>query len=617
MHDLIFVVIFLATCTSIGWGITSRCVFEGRYFAAPVVGLGIIATVSTLAYRYGASVKECTFIILAIAVLGAVSSAGRVVKDLSLFSPTSAIITALVGLLAIIPDWIGGEQFFSFQINPVDQVNYLKATTAYSIYGYDTIKHPPEWWHAAGNMFDFATLLLDMRPGVNIVQGAFMWPMFKTAIEAYPPYMASLQVLMALAVGFIVLQISPRRYVLAATVGAVFAIGPLFQHTVDLNAWSQTAGMPVAFVAIGMGFVVLSSAKSDPWSITALAVALAGVLFLYPEIATIVAVGGVAAALAHVVATQSFRQVWPAVVASVGALLIAALYWDGTLGFLHNQISWTVKHPYFDWAIYYDHQLAGRDVNYSLIFSQNIPFIHYEKASSFIDPAMGSLGLFYLLPTPDTGINARALWKALTVFGMIWLAVSAVMAAKQKTAVWPLVAGLLACLVIPAYAILQGYFWTAGKALGMAAPALFILAALPLALRTKWFWRIPALVVILAHLSFVVVRMMAANGEPYPQPYPQAPMKPAVNWSIIATHQALKACKGIHLNIQEPILDSYIQAALTGYKIKWQTLQAIRPSYDVYPPPVFQKTDPAECLITDIDPINGYKMGLDLRRKGQ
>ncbi len=63
---------------------------------------------------------------------------------------------------------------------------------------------------------------------------------------------------------------------------ALLALGPLFQHTIDLNAWGQAAGMPLAFTAIGLGYAAMSCQKHSThgfWQACVLAL-LSGVLFI-------------------------------------------------------------------------------------------------------------------------------------------------------------------------------------------------------------------------------------------------------------------------------------------------------------------------------------------------
>ncbi|PZM14871.1 hypothetical protein [Rhizobium tubonense] len=615
MFDVIFLVVFLLVCTAVGIAITSRCKFSGTYLAAPVVGFGIIATISTLAYRYGETSHQCTFTILAVATAGAILSARRVISDIRARPLFPFLVVILVAFLAILPKWTGGEQFYAVQINPSDQINYLQFSTAINEYTYSMIKTPPSDWGVAGNMQGFATKFIDLRPGVNIVHAAFYWPFFKTAIDGYYPYMAALQVLMSLSVAFLVLQVAPNRLSAAVVLGAIYALGPLFQHVIDLNAWGQVAGMPLAFISMGLGYLAMSTKGASVWLLVSLGASLSGILFIYPEISSIVAVCGIITAIASLAAKRDIRALFRATIPCIAAILVASLYWKGTIGFLLPQLGFASQLSRIDWAAYFDQQLFGRDVDYWPRINQGTPLTHYAHASAIIDPAMGELGLFYLLPTPNMNINVRTLLKALSAIYMAALLLSAWVSARTSTDK-PLLIGLASCFAIPFYALYQGVFWTAGKALGMAAPALFIIAALPIVLPVKWFWKLPAILLALVYLSFGIARPIAAtseSGSPYPPPYPNLPDKAATDWSISSKETMLRSCHGINLNIGNAFLDTFVQVALTGEALGWRTLQAIRPFNEETT--VLQQPGAADCLVTDSDALPGYKTVVDLRRK--
>ena len=351
--------VFLISCTVVGISIAGRTNIDGRYFAAPVIGFGVIATLSTLAYRYGLPTTSIIWLIIAVDVGCYGLSQSRAPS----ISKAPVAIVVAIGFLAILPKWTGGEQFYAFQINPYDQLNYLKFSTSISEYPYGFIKSaPPELFETNG-LYRFVAEWLDARPGVNIVHAVFYPPFFAAATDAYYAYMASFQVLMALAIAFLVAQIAPRRNVLAACLGGTFALGPLFQHTIDLNAWGQAAGMPLAFTAIGLGYAAMSSKTFNPWLLASLCAALSGVLFIYPEIAAVVVIGGIVTAIAKLAITRDIKPIVIAIIPCIAAIVIAALYWEGTFAFLLQQGGTATQLPRIDWAAYYDGQLFGRDVS--------------------------------------------------------------------------------------------------------------------------------------------------------------------------------------------------------------------------------------------------------------
>ncbi len=97
---------------------------------------------------------------------------------------------------------------------------------------------------------------------------------------------------------------------------------------------------------------------------------------------------------------------------------------------------------------------------------------------------------FYFLPTADIAINTRAVLKALCRC----VCASALdpfggRRRKGKSDSKPLLVGLPFRFAVPLYLLISGYFWTAGKAIGMAAPVTFLISVLPLVVKAKWQWR--------------------------------------------------------------------------------------------------------------------------------
>ncbi|MGI2035360.1 hypothetical protein ACRQ1B_23525 [Rhizobium panacihumi] len=615
MLDLLYITGLLAACFIIGFVVTRSIDLTGRHYAAPLLGFGTLATMVTLLYRYGFSVTACFWVSIAVALTCLISTFKDIRKLFDRKNTTPILLVMAVILLGIAPKWVGGPQFYSLQVNPWDQMNYLKMSTTYSLFTYDQIKHPVGEWLSQGNMNGFTSYALDMRPGVNIVHASSYWPLFDTANEAYYPYMAFLQLLMACSVAFLILQLAPKRGIFAFILGAIFSLGPLYQHPLDLNAWSQMAGMPLAYMTFALGCACVSRRNFSGSLLIAFGMSLSGLFYIYPEIVSIVAVAGIVATLAHF-AWQ--RDILPAIWALGPAILatgVAALYYDATLSFLFSQGKFA-QQPLLEWAVYHDAQLLGRDVDYYAPMVMKTPFSFYQYMSLPIDLFMGAAGMSYLLPWKGLDESTLFLWKGAAALYILCLLSCAFLAAAKNRTKLPIILGLLACFAIPSYVFFNGYFWSAGKALGMASPALFVLMTLPVIFKVAAKFRLTAMLLLAIHLGFAIARPIEAanpDGVLYPAPYSHHLPKPTRNWDIFAYGSALTECRGVHLNLKDPHLDTFVQVALTGKKIGWRSLQPIRPFYEETTD-LRQQPGTADCLVTDLDGPAGYKTTIDLRR---
>jgi hypothetical protein len=299
----------------------------------------------------------------------------------------------------------------------------------------------------------------------------------------------------------------------------------------------------------------------------------------------------------------------------IGTLFFASLYFNATLSFLISQNSFA-QQSHLDWAAYYDGQILGKDVNYvAWLFGQIKPSF-YEYISLPVDFTMGALGMFYLLPDASLDLTLRTYWK-IGLASYILISMAFVIAtANRRDSGLPLLTGLAGSLIIPMYAFYHGYYWTAGKALGMASPAIFVLVTLPLALSARWFMRLAPAIIVLVHVGFGIARPVAAasaSGVAYPSPYPHYAPKSALDWNILSRIDRLASCASINLDIEDPHLDTYVQVALFGEGIPWRSLQPIRPFYDANSQ-VRQPAGKADCLVTDKVVAAPYRTVFDLRR---
>lgn len=606
MHDFLFVASFLGVSFILGFSITRKLTnVPAIQCLAPIIGFAVIAFGSTLLYRYGVTAPLITFVVLAATAISFALSYPQLSTLLRRQNLPYALAITIMILLALSPKWTGGENFYAFQMNPYDQINYFHLSSAVRNLQFDEIVHPssPNWGILA-NGNNLTTAQFEARPAVIITHAVLTWPFFSTTIEGYYPFMAALQVLMALAVTFLISHLKEISLWPAALLALGFAFGPLYQHVIDLNAWSQSAALPVAFATLPLGIILLITPSQNGWLLAAFTACLTGVIYLYPEILPVCFTGGAAATLAYLSKARHLRSLGYPAIGTTIAIACAALYWKGTLGFGLSQ-SVNATQSLIGWALYYDGQLLGRDIVYpSISQMQWGRDLFYSAASLPVDLAVGALGLFYLLPTPDWPFYVRALWKLAAAGCVIVLAAAVFASLKTLDRKGRLLSyGLIGCLAVPAVALAANLYWTAGKALSMASPALYVLATLPLFTGDRPTWmKLPSALVVGIAFWFAIARPVGAanpSGFPFPPPYPFFKTKPQTDWTISSHRQRLQQCNGVHLDIDNVFLDSYLQIALTDWGIRWTSLRPIRPNHGLWPALEIQPRQSADCLLSD------------------
>ena len=633
MTDVTFLTVLVAGCWLIGWGpcrllLPSRHV-AGQALAAPVLGFALFGIVAAVLYRLDVPTGGLSWVFGGLALGGLLLVIQRrpqgSVKIVAIWSAASVA----VGLLLLLPKWTGGPQFFVFQGNIWDQFNYLARTVSYRDFTYHQLMTLDQTGLLLNNFVGFARGELLARPAISIVHAALLpFSGEPPTLNAYV-FMVFLQLLSFFALAFVAVVVFGVRAGLAATLAAALTLGFFLQYVFDINAWSQLAGMPHILLAVTLVLLLLDVGEERSWRddlrlAGGVALTLSAALYYYPEIVPIylVPLAGVVGLALMSATTRAVVRGRALLVGGAGLLAVAMTVpcWDSTTAFLIRQFTTSMSQA-VDWFLYFQRYLAPADL--TAFFTIGYKTGHYPpdllwQAILFvpIDLVTGLVGLYMLQPPADLPLVERVLWRlvVLAALGALLIpALSVVWKAAWQSggdrAARMLRLTLLA-LLMPLPFVLLGKLWSAGKAIAMIGPFLFLLVVAPL-LRTGEVrvWRGPALVFLAIQLGFGLVRPLAAthpDGIHYPLPYPsvqRADLKTGLSWDLKRWNATLRGCRRIAVDTENPFLERYVQLYLTDMKTVWWS---VRPLNGYFDRGLLLGLQPArgepDCRVTDRNP---------------
>ncbi|MGO8866074.1 MAG: hypothetical protein ACLQME_06185 [Alphaproteobacteria bacterium] len=583
----------------------------GREFAAPVLGFALFSVIASLLYRFDVPALHLFLAGSALAACGLLLTLVRPPAWPDRRWVIVAAIALATALLMLLPKWIGGAQFFVFQGNIWDQMSYLARSVAYREFSYGDLLAADRTMPLANDFVLFARSELTERPAVSIVHAA------ASSLASAPPtlnayvFMVFLQLLGFFALAFVLVSLGACGAIMAAAGGAAFALGFFLQYVFDINAWSELAGLPVMLLAGGSALLLLAPAREDEprgdaWRLASVvALALAGALYLYPECVPIYAAP--LALVALLAGTRHRAQPMQLAAAALVAVLLTLPCWDGTMGVLFRQIHSAVTRTN-DWFAYFQRYLIPLDLSdlFTAAYkSGQFPHERLWQVALFvpIDLMSGLFGLYFLQPPPALALVLRVFWRLVVLAGLVALLACAFLELflwlrrglarpASRLALWTLLA-----LPTPLPLVVMGKLWAAGKAISMIGPFLFLLAAAPLLLPatrdaaggTRLRLRqLPALLFIVAQLGFGIARPIAAahsDGIHYASPpYPSvqlAKLKTTLSWDLAARDDALKRCRRIAVDVENPFLERYVQLHLSELGAVWWSLRPLNSYFGI------------------------------------
>lgn len=528
--------------------------FRWRVLAAPALGLSVLAVAVNGAYRLGASpgatlaaAAAVTVAIVAVEVRRAIrAGAGAWDRGLAV----AVIAWAAAALVMLAPRWVGGDQFSVFQANQWDTYGYLESALVYAREPYETVARAGDAVFRRDALVMTASGNLQCRPAVHLLYGAFSRVAPAEAYRLYYPFLVFL-VAQAMLVGAALL----RAWLPRAGAGAILAASAAFplgfwgQYVLDINAWSQMASIGPALLLLGL-LVEAAALAPEPSQgaarkrlAGAIGVAVAGVTFLYPEnliyhLAVLVPLAG-AATLVRARRTGALSVAPFLPFAGLAGVLAGLLHFEATLRFGAYQAMGgsTSRVP---WWRHFQAFFAGRD--------GGVPGV--GDLAGVADAVAAVFGLYFATPSAAAG-PALALLQRVGVLAAAAVLVAGVVRVARgspasdapgdgaRLALAALAAG---ALLLPAAGLaLRESYWSAGKALSYASPALVLMLAAPAAAAAGGTagalrWVVAAFVAF--QLALGLARIDGArspSGIHYARPYPsvEAPeLKEVLRWDV-------------------------------------------------------------------------------------
>jgi hypothetical protein len=359
-----------------------------------------------------------------------------------------------------------------------------------------------------------------------------------------------------------------------------FVVGFWGQYVFDINAWSQSASMPLQLALVFAYMRLLQklaelpvrgihSLKSD-FVVTGL-LAAGGFLF-YPENAVLQALPLLIATIWWCEVTGNplrSKAVASLAIFSVAVLLISSLpNWNATVGFVIGQVKSGATH-FPTWWMYFDSYWKG---------------IHGNGAVGHISPLanliLASIGMYFVTPDYAAPVLLRYGWIVVAVvlatLAIYSVAVSLFRRFKMNQTTVFLKAFFLFGILILLYFFESGALWSLGKLLSYLAPYLFLIVCLGLVETAKKPEIVSAssnaagdrmirrfvIIFIASQIAFGAARLWTArdaHGIGYDNAtYPsiQVPsMKTAYLWDMEPTSYA--GCKGV--NLQQNVDPFYME----------------------------------------------------------
>lgn len=562
-----------------------------RWSAAPVFGLAVFGVVETLAYFNG-FLREAT---IALVALAAVSLILFVIK-LKDRAWLIALIGygLLVGMVCLAPSWIGGMKFAIYQGNPSDQFNYISIASAVSSQSHQAVMSAGV--DSEATFIRSAAENLAARPTVGIVLASFRTWFYPTTAEAAYPFLALLQSIAAFGALFAFRNIFGAGKLVGLLLAAAFAIGFFVQYVLDINAWSSLSSLSFAPIAVALVYLITNGAGIR--CVGPLAIILIGILYFYPESSVACAMGCAAIIVGGIIFSKDrLKPLVYCALAAVTAIAACIPVWNMTAGFLFAQIA-TSKTiiPQLPWFVFYD------SFYFADLAPPNNDWTPYRIFSAPIDASAGLLGIYFVAPSAELTTSVKVIWKLAEAALFISLAVTIAKSIRTKrSAVF--LAGCLAVLLLPAALLFRGDYWTAGKAVTMAAPLLFLVLAYPLTQPFRAL-AIPAAVVVALHLGFGAQRIAAAaneNGMRAMAGYPNVPhLKALYDWNVPQWRLGLAGCTHVAVDVKDPHLGRVVETVLTDLKIL-ANLKTDRKAnyYDGPDVPATSRPDTSDCVISD------------------
>ncbi len=561
---------------------------QWRILAAPTLGMSVLAVAVNVAYRHGVPVFLAYSVALVLALAGIAVFGFDGLRRLRSgpWDPRSARLAAVVAVWGVVitgvllaPAWTGGNQFTVFQGNQWDTFGYLNSAVVFAREPYQAVMAATEDDFLRNPLLAYAQNNLGIRPAVHLLYAAFGSIEVNEMHGAYYSFLVFFLAQFAPASLFVLKNLFPEGRLPALLIASsVFPLGFWGQYVLDINAWSQISSVPVLFLLFGLLVMAATNQTYDRRVqlrlAGAIAIAVSGSLFLYPEslvyhLVTLVPVVLVVIAMR----LRGTRGGWATAflpLLGLGGLMSGILYFDGTLALAYGQ-SQLGRVP---WWHFFQGFFQGRD-GWGV-----------APLGNAVDFVAAFFGLYFVTPAPVAQV-----WFSLVQRFLIGLLVVGLLAAlaaglQRRDGRAPFKAGrdgihlrlavfalcALALLAPAAWLAIREFYWQAGKGVSFAAPVFVTLLTLPLLFRaSKWYGvagNFAVGIFALVQIGAGPLRIEAArapDGIHYALPYPSVQdeqLKRRLLWELDLLKPHLARAKGVLISRSNPWSENYLQVFL-------------------------------------------------------
>jgi hypothetical protein len=589
-------ILLLSLFLYVGFGLPAaawlRRIGAATLLLTPTLGIAALTLFVTWLYLAG---LDALAIGVAAAVLSLISLAlfrGTVREILAQIGrePVAALLCLGFCLILAAPILTGRLDFTISRGNPWDNFSYLKTAAIFAELRYPDVAHASADDIAANPLLENPTGMLEGRPAVKFLYAVLgrLVP-GSLAIAGYP-FLCGLMIAGLLAFAGFLQQVlarpGERRAIVAILLAGAYAGGFWGQYPADIDAWSSVAATPVLLAAWTLVLAILTAPAALPAErrvpILVLALAIAGALYLYPEgcIYHGLILAGVVAAAECPGLRLAGRRSLVILGAVVLSLLAAAVFWNGTAGFIAGQAQIATSQPIFWWQ-YFDAYLFGLDPDLNKSLSDaagaalatlpaEAPLVP-TRPIAFLTGGAGLLGAYFLTPGRYDAIDPLDAAKAVLLLAvLVGAAISLVVGWRSRLRSYRLLLGAVAIGLVGSMLLVErGQAWAAGKAISYIAPLLCLALTAPalIAARRQSAW-LSAAPWCAAQAWFIALALSGlgnANGIRLPAPYPDwqsEGIKGDNRWDIAAQMARVKTCASVRVVALDEFFRDYASIAL-------------------------------------------------------
>lgn len=541
------------------------------------IGFIFLGTAVPMLMKLGIDLKQISFLMWIAAAIGTwiqFKTESFLNKNVILgFAVTVAILSAQI--------FLAGPQYYYFQGNIWDHLNYISATALFTTMDINSFARSPEQIPilAQTNPFIFWAANWEARPSVSTTLAVLAYPFLNANhryLEVGALYCSLMAALQFCSLVFILHSraMSTAKTWLLIGVAAAISVGFWAGFMLDTNAWSQLAVASIAPGVLWMAFRLTATSPTFNQAIFS-GILVSGLFFYYPEYFVFFGLILLVAVIWNVYKQKTLVPFWAFV--PFFALIIS--FKEGTILFLLQQMKFSsdniaISKQWFEYFYSFPFQL-------DFIKSSSITWI--DTLSGYFITFASLLGLY-----PIMVLNLSWYYNLLSAAILGPLCMIAFGSALYygwknfRLFFFAVVVGMITTLA----AAKAGNLYGAGKLYVWTTPFMSVLFALSfLSIKTPSFIRWLLGTFLVAYASSGLVRIpttLQEAGRPGRLPYPadqDLSIKSTTNFNAKWQNE-LRLCSGIEIDVSNPFLRQIAVLEIEPFKKPFRTVQNLNSYYD-------------------------------------